>query len=173
MEYFKHIKGKLPFYLSSGIISVILIFLTIVFNSYSDHLEATLADLRKVDLNKKKIIIQVKEIDATVVYLKKEFDLDADDINMDTLIFDVVDKIKKNLNPSAIKVSSPVDSSDGSRQNVDIEMLIKDYSTLVQSFHYLESFRIPKYKIKNFQVRKEKPGEMALNIYGSLVMPSL
>jgi len=173
MEYFKHLKEKFPFYLSSGIICAILLFMVIVLNSYSGHIDKKLFDLRKISTNKEKITRQVKEIDAVTVYLKNEFGLDASDINPNVLISAALDEIKKNLADSTIMVSSFRDSGDGSTHNIDIEMPIKNYSMLVQRFQYLESFRIPKYKINNFTLSKGNPGEMVLNIYGSFVMPSL
>ena len=172
MEYYKYLKDKVPFYLSSGIICAILIFMVIVLNSYSGHLKEKLADLRNISINKEKIIRQVKEIDAVAVYLKKEFRLDASDINQDARIFGVLDKIKKDLMHSTIRVSSKDDLGDGNMHNVDIEIPIKNYSMLVNTFQYLESFRIPKYKVNNFSLRRGKPGKMVLIIHGSLMMPS-
>ena len=173
MEYFKHLKEKFPFYLSSGIICAILLFMVIVLNSYSGHLDKQLVALRKISTNSEKITRQVKEIDAVTVYLKSEFGLDASDINQDALISAALDEIKKNLADSTIMVSSFRDSGGGSTHNIDIVMPIKNYSMLVQRFQYLESFRIPKYKINNFTLSQGNSGEMVLNIYGSFVMPSL
>lgn len=173
MEYFEHLKEKLPFYLSSGIICAILIFMVVVLNSYSGHLEVKLADLRNISTKKEKITRQVKDMDAVAVYLKNEFDLYASDINPDTVIFDALDEIKKNFAGSTIRVSSSGGPGGESTHNVDIEIPVKDYSMLVASFQYLESFRIPKYKINNFSLKKENPGEMMLYVYGSFVMPSL
>ena len=173
MGYLKLIKGTLPFYLSSGIICAILIFLLVVLNSYKGHLEANLVDLRKIFTNKAKIARHIKEIDAATIYIKNEFDLDADDINADALIFEALDEIKNKFAGSTINVLNFNDLDNKNMQKVDIEMRIKDYPGLVQSFRYLESFRIPKYKINRFTIRKGRPGEMILNIYGTFVMPSL
>lgn len=173
MEYFIHLKGKFPFYLSSGIICAILFFLVVVLNTYNHHLDMQLEDVNTMSLNRWKIIKQVEEIDAVVVYLKNEFDLDTADINQDALIFDALDEIKNNLADSTVRVLSIRDSGGESMHNVEIEMPIKDYSMLVQTFQYLESFRIPKYKISGFSLKRVKPGDLWLSINGNFVMPSL
>ena len=173
MEYLKHIKSKIPFYLSSGVICAILIFLLIVLNSYKVHLETNLIDLRKILTNKAKIARHIKEIDAVTIYIKNEFDLDADNINADLRIFNALDEMKNKFTGSTINVVSSNSSDNENIKQVDIAIPIKDYPGLVQTFRYLESFRIPKYNIDKFTIRKGMPGEMILNVYGAFEMASL
>ena len=143
MEYFKHLKEKFPFYLSSGIICAILVFLLVVLNSYTGHLDIKLAGLRKISANKAKIKRQVEEIDAVTAYIKNEFDLDAAAIKPDSLIFGTLDGIKKTLPDATIRVSSSKGPDNRNIHNAEIELPVKDYSMFISSFRYLESFRIP------------------------------
>ena len=172
IESFKYIKEKFPFYLSSGIICAILIFMMVVLNNYRGHIHGNLADMNKIALNKNKIKLQVKEIDTVAGFLKEEFDMDASNINPDVLIFNALDEIKKNFGDSSVRISNFVDSDGGRAQNFDIEVPVKDYSELVVIFQYLEAFRIPKYKTTNFSLDNRESGKMLLIINGKFLMPS-
>ena len=173
MEYFAHLKEKFPFYLSSGIICSILVFLMVVINSYNGHLEVQLERVRNIVLNKNKIIKQVREIDAFSAYIREEFGLDVADVNSDAVVFDALDGIKTTLPDSTIRISRFEGTGRADRYRVNIEVPIKDYSMLVHYFQYIESFRIPKYKITNFSLRKGKPGQMMLYISGNFQMPAI
>lgn len=173
IKYFNFLKETFPFYLSSGIICAILIFLMVVLNNYSDHLEEKLTDMRKIALNKQKITSQVRKIDDTAAYLKEEFDLDVSDINPDILIFNAIEEIKKTFANPTIRVSNVGDPGGGTMYNVDIEMPVKDYAMLAASFQYLESFRIPKFKPTYFSFNKGESGAILLRINGKFLMPSL
>ena len=173
MEYFRHLKEKFPFYLSSGIICSILVFLMVVINSYNGHLAVQLERVSNIVRNKNKIIKQVREIDAFSEHMRKEFGLDVADVNSDAVIFEALDEMKTRLPDSTIRISSFEGVGRANSHRVEIEVPIKDYSMLVQYFRYIESFRFPRYKINSFSLRKGKPGEMLLYINGVFMMPAV
>lgn len=150
-----------------------LLFLVVVINSYSGYLDQQLKRTKKIAFNKHKIIKQVREIDALAASLEKEFDLDTARTNPDTVIFNALDELKTRFPDSTIKISGSGSVDGFGSHRVDIEAPVRDYSMLVEYFRYLESFRLPEYKISAFSLSKGGAGEMVLTINGSFLMPAL
>jgi hypothetical protein len=129
--------------------------------------------MRNITYNKEKIKKQIQDIDTTVEYFKNEFNLDVANINSETRIFHALDDMKANLQNATITVTSFEDSESSKPIPIKIKASMKNYSMLVRYFQYVESFRIPRYKIIRFSVKKGASGAMMLDLKGEFMMPSL
>jgi hypothetical protein len=131
-----------------------------------------LDDSRNINRNKGRIVKQVKEIDAAVDYFNEKFNMDTENVDPEAQIFRTVDRMKARMTNAKFTVL-PYDESEKRAVPVNIELPVKNYSSLVRYVQYVESFRIPRYEIHNFSVRENDSKIMILRMHGKFLMPSL
>lgn len=171
MNYYGYLKKRFPLYIISGIIVALLAFSSLALDNYDDHLLTMLNDLDMVSQNKDEVKKQVRDIDAVLDRLKTTYGIEIDSMNNDRQILLALDRLKSGL-PDAKITATSFDTQRGQKLlPVEIVMNIESYSRLVSSVSFVESFRLPDYKIKRLLFSESQPGEISLLINGALTMP--
>jgi hypothetical protein len=174
MKYFDYLRNIFPLYLISGIVLGLILFSLIIIHRYNNYLTDILDVIKNTTLTKEHIRNQINKIDAVIKYIKDDLGLDViTDAYSERLIFQALDDIKTNLKDASITVTSFEEIEGGKRLPVEISASMKNYRMVIDYVNYIESFRIPKYKINYISISKEQTGTIALNIKGALIMPSL
>ena len=173
MNYWNNIKSRYILYAISGILLGLTAFSSVLAHRYDNYLTGRMDKLDKISSNRHKIKKQIEDTDSVVKRFRSDFNLDTDNFNADAYILNSLDKIKGQLKNAAVKVGEIRDYKGERAVSVDIKMSQRDYSMLVSTVQYMESFRIPHFKIDTFSIVKKDSRELLLSIRGTLLMPQL
>jgi len=171
MNYFHYLRKKFPVYLISGVVLSLVVFMAVSFHRYDNHLFNVLFDLQTMGLNKNKIQDKVEEIDSILRYFKNKYQLDITDINSEAQILKSLDKLKDHIPEARITATKFTRDMGAMLLPVEIQFNIDSYNMLVHVVAYLDSFRVPDYKIKGLQISESSPGAFVLQVSGALTMP--
>lgn len=172
MNYFDYLRKRLPLYIISGIVFGLALFSLIVIGRYHSHITGVLTDMETIVLNKDKVQKQIQEIDALDRYFKKEFNLDLTNVNADRFVFRALDDLRAHFQNAVINVNRFENSGNTQELPVGISTPIRNYATVLDSVHFLESFTLPDFEIRHMTISKGQAGEVTMTINGSFVMPS-
>jgi hypothetical protein len=172
MNYFDYLRKRFPFYIISGIVFSLALFSLIAVGRYHSHITGVLSDMETIVLNKDRVKKQVREIDDLDRYFKKEFNLDLKNVNMERYVFRALDNIKDRFENAVINVNRFENAGGTQELPVAISTPIRNYAMVLDYVHYLESFTLPDFEIRNMTISKGQVGEVTMNINGSFVMPS-
>jgi len=173
MRYFDYLKNKFPLYVISGVILGLSVFSLIIIHKYNAYLTDTLETINKMTSHRKQIEEQIGRIDTMMRYIKDSLNLNAEErITPEMLILKTLDEIKTNLKGSKINVTNFKKTQGMKVLPVDIKAPMRDYRMILDYLAYIESLRLPRYKINYISVTKERVGTVVLNIRGSLIAPS-
>jgi hypothetical protein len=150
----------------------VAVFLTIVLHRYNHHLSLVLSDMENINLNKDKIQKQIQEMDAVIEYLRKEFNINIEYVDSEKYIFQALDDIKANFRNASL-TATMFEKVGGKKQlPIEIEVPVNNFRMLANYIGYIESFRIPDFKIELFSLLRKPSGKVILRIKGNLIMPS-
>jgi len=157
----------------SGIAFGVALFSLIAVGRYHSHITAVLSDMETIVLNKDKVQKQIQEIDALDRYFKREFNLDLTNVNMEGFVFRALDDLKAHFQNAVINVNRFENSGDARELPVAISTPVRNYATVLDYVHYLESFTLPDFEIRQMTISRGQVGEVTMSINGSFVMPAL
>jgi hypothetical protein len=173
MRYFSYLKNIFRLYLISGIALGLAFSSSIIAYRYNNYLLDTIQIAENISIKKEKVKGQTHKIDATLKYLRDDLSFDITDIDGEKLIFQTLDNIKTELKDALITVSTFEETENEKRLPAGIKLSVENYKNIVDYIGYIESFRIPEYKINQLSISKEQGGDITLDIKGAIVMPSL
>lgn len=173
MRYFNYLKNIFLFYLISGIVLALAIFSLITIHRYNSYLVNTLNTAKNISINKDMVKNQINKMDAWIKYLKDDLKLGVTNAYSEKLFFQTLDDIKTNMKGASITVTKFEETADEKILPVEIIVPVRDYKTIVDYTDYIESLRMPNYKINRIYVSKGSEGGVAFNIQGVLRLPSL
>lgn len=172
MNYFKYLKSRFPFYIISGTVFSILVFSLVILQRYNGYLSATLDDMKSINAKKIRVSEYIREIDALEEYFRDNFGMEVTDKNSDKFIFQAIDDLKAHMQDAVVTISKFEKSNNGRELPVEILAPVKNYKMVTDYIGYVESFRIPDFKIKNVLVSRDPSGNVMLNVKGYFIMPS-
>jgi hypothetical protein len=171
MRYFEYLKSRFPFYLVSGIVFGVAVFLLITGGRHNAYLVDKLDDMERINVKKVDVKKYSGEIDMLASYFRDNFRIDVTSKNADKFLFQAVDDLKTNLQNAKI-VAKKYDQSSGKKElPVEIWAKMKSFEMIIDYTEYIESFRVPDYKIDSLTVSQDPHGEVILNVKGAFVMP--
>ncbi len=171
MRYFEYLKSRAPFYLVSGIVFGVVVFLLIIAGRYNDYLVNKLDDMEKINVKKADVKKHSGEIDMLESYFRDNFRIDVTSRNADKFLFQAVDDLKTNLKNAKI-VAKTYDQRSGKKElPVEIWAKMKSFEMIIDNTEYIESFRVPGYQIDSLTVSRDPQGEVILNVKGAFIMP--
>jgi len=173
MNYWDHLKRKYLLYIISGTILGVAVFSSVMVQRYDNYLTSRIENLEMINRNRHKIEKQINDTVGVVTRFRNEFNLDAANVNADAHIYQALDKMKAYLKNADVTIGATEDYGDNRAVPVDINMPLKDYTMLVNNLQYMESFRMPKFKILQFSIEKSEFENITLSIQGKFLMPSL
>jgi hypothetical protein len=173
MVYWNHIKKKYFLYLISGVLMGLTAFTLVFAYRYDNYLTARIDKLEKISRNRHKIEKQIMETDSVVTRFRNDFNLDTNNFDADAYLLHALDEMKVRLKGASLRVGEINKNSGKKAVSVEIDMPQKDYSRLVSSVQYIESFRIPQFKIEQFSIVKGDGRKINLRIQGMFLMPQL
>lgn len=171
MKYFQYLKKGFIIYITSGLVLGALLFSLAALYGYNGYLDHKLETARNITHKKTDIKRQIAGTDSLSKYFRDNFSMDETGINSERLILQALDEMKTNLEKASISMSGMEETENEKRLPVEIKAPVKSYKMIVDYVGYVESFRLPDYRIKNVAVSKEQSGEVILNIQGELVAP--
>lgn len=170
MNYYDYLKKRFPGYVVSGLILGVLLFLVIIAHRYGAYIENLLSGMDRMQESKISVGKQIEEINAARMYLERNFRIDVTNIDPDAYLFSTLDDIKSNLRNAAITVSD-FETANGRRKlPVTIVVGVYNYKTMLEHLRYLESFRMPGFRIRHIKI-EQGAGKVLMNIQGVIVMP--
>ncbi len=171
MRYYEYLKSRAPFYSISGIVFGVAVFLLVGGVRHNAYLDDTLGDMEKINVKKVAVKKYSGEIDMLESYFRDNFRIDVTSRNSDKFLFKAVDDLKTNL-PNAKIAAKTYDESSGKKElPVEIWAKMKNFEMIVDYTGYIESFRVPDYRIDSLTVSKDEQGEVILNVKGAFMMP--
>jgi hypothetical protein len=173
MRYFNYLRNTFRPYLISGIVLSLAIFLSILVYRYNNYLVGTLHIEEDISINKEKVKNQTHKIDSVIKYLRDNLNLDLTDAHFEGLVFQTLDNIKTKMQDASITVTAFEEAEGQKKLPVEIKVSVQTYKKLIDYVEYIESFRIPKYKINQLSISKGQKGDIMLEIKGVIVTPSL
>ena len=171
MTYYNYLQRKFRFYIISSVILCVALFSLISLHRYNAHLMHMIADIDSIHTGKSNIRKQIDEIITAKSYLERKFNIDVANVDPDTYVFNTLDEIKSNF-PNAVTTVSGFETAGGKRQlPVSIVVSVNSYKMILQHLKYIESHRIPDFRIRGIRVAQES-GKVVLSIDGFIVMPA-
>lgn len=173
MNYHDYLKKRFPPYVLTGVVLALSVFTLLTAHRYSNHLLDTQDMINIMSLNKNKVKNEANKIHAFSNSLSEEFNLDLETASSEGLIFEALDKIKAHLKDTSVAVSTLEETNGLKELPIAIETQARNFRMILDHLHYLESFRLPVYKIRNLSIRRDDTGEVLLTINGVLAMPGI
>lgn len=171
MNYFKYLKSRFPFYIISGTVFSLLVFSLVLLNRYNGYLSGTLGDMESINVKKIRVREYIREIDSLEVYFRDNFGMEVIDRNSEKFLFQAIDDLKAHMQDAVVTVTKFEKSNHGKELPVEILAPMKNYKMVTDYIGYIESFKIPDFKIRNISVSRDQSGNVMLGIKGSFIMP--
>jgi hypothetical protein len=143
----------------------------VTIHRYNNNLRDTLDTVKNINIKEEDIKKEISQIDKLIKYFQDNFGVTETEINPEGLILHALDEMKTHLNTASITVSRFEEASGEKQLPVEIKIPVNSYRMIVDYVGYIESFRFPKYSVKNLSVTKEQSGGVVLNIQGGFVIP--
>lgn len=173
MNYFNFLRKIFIFYLISGIVLGLAVFLFITVYRYNSYLADAIQIEKNISINKKKIKNQTHKIEAALKYLMDDLNLNTNNTYYEGLIFQTLDNIKTKMPDASITVTTFGETGGEKILPVEIKTSVATYKKIIDYVEYIESFRIPRFKIDHTSISKGQKGGIMLDIEGVIVAPSL
>ncbi|MBI5100030.1 MAG: hypothetical protein HZB30_12440 [Nitrospirae bacterium] len=171
MKYFKYLKNSSSFYIISGLAFGLAVLSLVAIHRYNNSLRDTLNTVESINLKEDDIKKEITQIDTLIKYFQDNFGVREKEINSERLILQALDDMKTHLNNASINISR-FEEAPGVRQlSVEIKIPVNGYRTIIDYVNYIESFSLPKFRIKNLMIIKEETGGVVLDIQGGFVIP--
>jgi hypothetical protein len=172
MNYFEYLKRRFPSYIISGIILCVMIFLLIGGRRHNSYLIDSLDAMQKINARKADVKRYSGEINSLEGYFRDNFEMDFTSRNPEKFLFQAADDLRTNLQDATITVKTYEKKKGKKELPVEIRAGMKNYRMIIEYVSYIESFRIPDYKINNISVLTDPSGKVILDIKGVFIMPS-
>ncbi len=171
MNCFSYLKKRIPLYIISGALLGCAVLTLTVAHKYDQYLSAVLEDLNRISTNKSRVKKQVLEIDRITAHFRDQYKTDVMTMNTEAMMFRALDIVKKDLHDARINVRAMVQTGAGSELPVEIEAPMASYRMILEYIDYMDSFRLPNYKIKRLTITEEQEERVVLNLQGVFLMP--
>lgn len=171
MKYYKYLKNSFPVYIISGILLGFAVLSLVTIHRYNNNLRDTLDTVKNINIKEENIKKEINRADKLIEYFKDNFGVTGTEINPESLILHALDEMKTHLNTASITVSRFEEASGEKQLPVEIKIPVNSYRMIIDYVGYIESFRFPKYSVKNLSITKEQSGGVVLNIQGGFVIP--
>jgi hypothetical protein len=171
MNYFKYLKNGFPVYIISGVLLGLAIFSLVTIHRYNNFLRDSLETIHTIYLKEAAVKKEINQIDSLAWYFQDSFGIKEEGFNSEKLILHALDEMKTHLNNASVTVSRFENAAGEKRFPVDIRIPVASYEAVIDYAGYIESFRLPDFKIKDISLNKEQTGEVVLSIKGSFVVP--
>lgn len=172
MNYFTYIKKGLPLYIAGSIVLALAVFSLITVHRYNRHLDDTISVIKEISLKKQMVKNEIDKTAALIKYIREDLDADMTQANPERLLFHALDDIKSNLPNALITVSRFEETANRYELPVEIEAGMDNYKMILNYVAYIETFRIPDFKITRLAISKGQTGGIVLKITGILIIPS-
>ncbi|MBI5740130.1 MAG: hypothetical protein HZA16_05350 [Nitrospirae bacterium] len=173
INYFKYLKRSFPAYLICGTLLGLAVFSAAMIHRYDNYLTASLEAMNNINRKKEDIKMEIDRIDELIEYFQTGFDVREGRIDPEMLILHALDKMKARLDNAEITVSRFEDVEGETRLPVEIRLPADNYGTAIDCAGFIESFRLPDFRIKHFLLSKGDDGRAVVSIQGSFVAPSI
>lgn len=171
MNYFEYLKRRFPFYIISGIFLCVMVFLLIAGKRHNSYLIDTLDSMQKINAGKAYVKRYSKEINSLEGFFRDNFDMDLAGRNPEKYLFQAADDLQANLQGATVTVKRYEKKKGKKELPVEIRAVMKNYRMIIEYVGYIESFRMPDYKINNISVLTDPAGKIILDIKGVFIMP--
>lgn len=172
MKYFNYLRNILYFYSISGIVLGLAIFSSIIVYRYNNYLTGRLQAVENISNKKETVKNQIHKIDSVIKYLKDDLNLDLSNLDGERLIFQTLDSMKTNMQDALITITTFEEKENQKRLPVEIKASVYNYKNIVDYIGYIESLRVPEYRINQLSISKGEKGDIILDIKGVLIAPS-
>jgi hypothetical protein len=172
MNYFRYLKNSFLVYIISGVLLGLAVFSLVTIHRYNNFLKDSFDTVNHINLKEEGVRREINQIDSLISDFRSSFGIQAEGINPEKLILRALDEIKMHLNYALITVSRFESVPGEKRLPVEIRIPVNSYRSVIDSVGYIESFRLPDFKIKTLSLNREPEGGEVLSIQGSLVIPA-
>lgn len=172
MKYFKYLKNILPLYIISGILLGLAVLSLFAGHRYKNTLRDTRNNLENINLKVEEIRKEINRTDSLILHFQDNFGVREKALNSEKLILHALDEMKIHFNSASIIISGFEDIAGEKQLPVEIRIPVNNYKSVIDCIQYVESFSLPKYRIKNLSIMEEQLGGIILDIQGGLVMPA-
>jgi hypothetical protein len=172
MKYFKYLKSVFPLYIISGILLGLGVFSLIAGHRYKNNMQDTRNNMENINLKEEEIRQEINRVDSLILHFQDNFGIREKVLNSEKLILYTLDEMKIHFNSASIIVSGFEEIAGEKQLPVEIRIPVNSYMSVIDCIKYIESFRLPKYRIKSLSMLEEQLGGVILDIQGGLVMPA-
>jgi hypothetical protein len=172
MNYYKYLKNIFPLYIISGILLGVAVLSLFAAHRYNNTLRDTRNNLENINLKVNEMRDETDRIDSLIQYFQDNFGIREEKARPERLILHTLDDIKRHFHNESMIVSGFEDIAGEKQLPVEIRIPVNSYKSVIDCIQYLESFRLPKYRIKNLSIMEEQLGGVILDIQGGLVTPA-
>ena len=173
MNYFGYLKKDIVVYCISGFFLACALFGLISLHRYNDYLLTAQGNINAIGVNKHMMKKQSAEINALQAHLQREFNLDVSSSNSDILLFESLDSMQSRLKGARIIISRFKESGNEKSLPVEMDTYVTNYRAILDHLNYIESFRLPDFKVQQLIIAGEQTGKVLLKIKGAFTMPPL
>ena len=173
MNYYSYQKRNIVVYCISGLFLACILFVLISLHRYNNYLLNAQGNINSVGAKKYMMKRQSNEIDTLQASLQRKYNLDVTSSNSGILIFESLDRMQSRLKEAKITISKFKESGSEKSLPVEIDTYVKNYRAILDQLNYIESFRLPDFKVQQLIIAGEHTGKVLLKIKGSFTMPPL
>jgi len=171
MNYFRYLKKSFLVYIISGVLLGLALFSLVTVHRYKNFLKESFETIKNINQKDEDLKKEINQIDSLISDFRNSFGIQEEGINPEKLILHALDEIKMHLNYALVTVSRFENAAGEKRLPVEMRIPVNSYRSVIDTVGYIESFRLPDFRIKNLSIGREQAGGVVLSIQGSLVVP--
>jgi hypothetical protein len=171
MNDFRYLKNSFLVYIVSGILLGLAVFSLVALHRYNNFLKDSFDTVKDINLKEEDVRKEIDRIDALASDFRNSFGIQEEGINPEKLILHSLDEMKMHLNYALVTVSRFESTAGERRLPVEMRIPVSNYRSVIDSVGYIESFRLPDFRIKTLSLSREQVGGVVLSIQGSFVVP--
>jgi hypothetical protein len=173
MNYFDYLKKRATLYVLCGAIAGIALCSAVLLSRYNSHLEGLLESMNSLSANKARVKKEIETIDSLTTHFQDTYGVAIETINVDSLLFQALDDMKSSLSEATISVSSVKRDGEFRKLPVTIQATMKSFAMILDYIAYIETRRMPGYRITSVTISREQREMISLTITGVFVIPLL
>lgn len=171
MNDFRYLKNSFLVYIASGILLGLAVLSLVTLHRYNNFLGDSFETVKDINLKEEDVRKEIEQVDALVSDFRKGFGIQEEGVSPEKLILHALDEMKMHLNYALVTVSRFESTAGERRLPVEMRMPVNSYRSVIDSVGYIESFRLPDFRIKTLSLSREQVGGVVLSIQGSFVVP--
>ncbi len=172
MNDFRYLKNSFFVYIVSGILLGLAVLSLVTLHRYNNFLGDSFETVKDINLKEEDVRKEIEQVDALASDFRKSFGIQEEGVNPEKLILHALDEMKMHLNYALVTVSRFESTAGERRLPVEMRIPVNSYRSVIDSVGYIESFRLPDFRIKVLSLNREQGSGVVLSIQGSFTVPA-